>query len=131
MWNIFKSFKKKEEEFNGVWLADYSLKNVTKREGDQITFFSKSGKVTKNIDDVLVVAAYKMDCFTYDTVIIDVAFKDETVFRLPEESGDFFDQAQTLLKCFGMEDSEWFFKVTFPAFEENFTVLFENKNNGD
>lgn len=131
MWNIFKSFRKKKEEFNGVWLADYSLKNVAKREGDQITFFSKSGEITKNIDDVLVVASYKMDCFTYDTVIIDVAFKDETLFRLPEESGEFFDQAQALLNCFGIEDSEWFFKVTFPAFEENFTVLFEIKNNGD
>ena len=131
MWNIFKSFKKKKEEFNGIWLADFSLKNVAQKEGDEITFFSSNGEVKKNIDEVLAVVAYKVDCFAYDMVMIDVAFKDETVFRLPEESGDFFDQAQELLNCFGIEESEWFFKVTFPAFEENFTVLFENKINGD
>ena len=39
MWNIFKSFKKKKEEFNGIWLADFSLKNVAQKEGDKITFF--------------------------------------------------------------------------------------------
>lgn len=81
-------------------------------------------------EDIAFVFAYKQDCFTYDKICIALADASRNVrMQVTEDDAGYkmlIEQAPAHLPgCLAPED--WFMRVTFPAFETQWTELYRRR----
>ena len=73
-------------------------------------------------DAVRRIRAYKLDCFTYDTIRIEVDFAEGNSLMVDESLQGYSAWVTALDERFGLLD-DWWGKVAFPPFATNLTVL--------
>jgi len=69
------------------------------------------------------VIAYKIDCFTFDTLCMDILDEEGLTTTLNEDMQG-FKEFVTKLEQMVPVLSDWRSKVLFPAFQENRTTIF-------
>lgn len=72
--------------------------------------------------------AFKVDCITFDLICIGFRQKGiETLLITDEETPGWKELMAELSTRYGIDESSWFEKVAFPAFKENYTVLWKSE----
>lgn len=77
--------------------------------------------------EVELIATYKVDCFSYDTVWLAFVMEGEEEVQVPEYAENFQSFIETDSSIFSDINPCWFFDVTQEGFAENFTILFRRK----
>ena len=76
-------------------------------------------------EDIRAVRAFKVDCYTYDSIYFAVESAAEgTAFVVNEDHWQFKELIGAFEARLPKFDREWFMKVAFPAFETCDTVLY-------
>ncbi len=75
-------------------------------------------------DEITQISAYKVDLYTYDQVCIGIhTFKSANCIELQEEWDGYNLVVAEIERRFCIADG-WWQKVAFPAFRENYMVLY-------
>jgi hypothetical protein len=70
------------------------------------------------------VFAFKLDCFTYDTIRLGFRVSDDgTYVQIDEDETGFCEILAELERRFDTVDKNWWTRVAFPAFATNRTTL--------
>jgi hypothetical protein len=77
--------------------------------------------------EVLEIATFKRDFFTYDDIRLAFRFADGWL-EISEESEGWCEVAVAMAKYFPEIPPEWYFEVMRPAFETNYRVLFKHES---
>lgn len=76
-------------------------------------------------EDIRLVRAFKVDCFTYDCICFSVeSVAEGAVFVVNEDHWQFKELVGAFEARLPQFDREWFRKVAFPAFKTCETVLY-------
>lgn len=100
----------------------YADEFFTVKDGGEIKTF--------NWKEITLIAAYKIDQITTDSIIIEI-LADAQAFRISDQTAGFMkfmDAAAGKLSDFR---KDWFQTVVFPAFETNMTIIYEVINEDD
>lgn len=79
-----------------------------------------------NWKEIIIIKAYKIDQYTFDSIIFEIHLKDIS-FKISDDTvgyGKFMEIASEKLSNF---KKDWFAEVAFPAFETNLTIIYERK----
>ena len=81
-------------------------------------------------DDIAFVFAYKLDCLTFDKICLALADASRNVrMQVTEDDAGYpmlIEQLPTYLSgC--LAPADWFMRVTFPAFETQWTELYRRR----
>ena len=80
-------------------------------------------------EEVREVVAWKVDVFTYDVICIGFRISDEAKYLFVSEEAAGYGELLAALKYqYGIRLQDWFQQVAFPAFRENWTVLWSERN---
>jgi len=75
--------------------------------------------------DCRKIVTYKDDLLTTDLICLEFELNDKKVFLAHEEQNGFQQLLGTLNAAFPSIDENWYAEVMQPAFETNFTILYE------
>jgi hypothetical protein len=71
---------------------------------------------------------YKVDLFTVDEICLDIFYEIEKQIRITEETKGWYIFLEKLQIQFPQIKKHWEIEIAFPAFETNFTLLYEFEN---
>jgi hypothetical protein len=75
-------------------------------------------------DEVKEVVAWKDDVFGYDIICIGLRVRDEPEYlKIDEEQTGWAEAVRAIEQRYGIDGEEWWRAVAFPAFVENWRVL--------
>lgn|GEM_PF-7020008 len=75
-------------------------------------------------NSIVRIVGYKLDCFTFDQVVLELVFKDGYQMDVLEASSDFRSIINELEKIPGFQH-ELYSQVLYPPFEECLTTLLD------
>lgn len=76
--------------------------------------------------EVMEVAAWKHDVFTYDIICLGLPAKGETEYnRCDEEDDGWRDLLLAMERTLGVRSSDWRERVAVPAFQKDWTILWK------
>ena len=80
-----------------------------------------------NWSDIQRITTYKYDLFAVDEICIrfEASQPDGLSIEISEEWQGFLETKQMMEKIFPNINEEWYFKVMFPAFKRNETIIYE------
>ncbi len=76
-------------------------------------------------DDIETILAYKIDLYTFDSICLEVFFKEDKAFRITEETEGWYKFLEKISEIFPQIKNGWECEIVFPAFKENLTILFD------
>ena len=77
--------------------------------------------------DIKKISAYKVDQLTVDCIVIDVELEN-TRFTINDETAGHMKFMETAAERLAGFKKDWFGIVAFPAFETNFTIVYQRKS---
>lgn len=114
-----------------AWLKarqQYSIEMVTVNL-DGFTYRKDMVEETILWSEINRIITFKVDCYTIDMIwLAFVRQENDLVIQIREEAEGFKELMSALDVQFPTIDPEWFMKVAQPPFAENFTILFDRKN---
>jgi len=93
---------------------------------NSFTIQLESEEKSINWNEITLIRAYKIDHFTFDSIIFEIYLEDISL-KISDETvgyGKFMEIASEKLTNF---KKDWFLVVAFPAFERNLTIIYERQ----
>lgn len=89
------------------------------------SFVAKLGDRTLEIfwDSITEISVYKVVSMTIDDIVMEIIYNDR-MLKITEETTGWNEFTDRLEKEFPSIPSDWFQKVTHPAFATNFTTIY-------
>ncbi len=76
-----------------------------------------------NLGEIAKIEVYKMDCFSWDEIRMDVYLTDGTIHVKSEEDDDWIDFLAVVDDLPGFV-TDWYDRVLLPAFKENRMIIY-------
>ncbi|HNR14789.1 MAG TPA: hypothetical protein PKM59_15895 [Thermodesulfobacteriota bacterium] len=114
----FRQFNDSAPKHRRLVLSPEAVRLVSARSGRELW------RVEWN--QIKEICAFKVDCITIDIICFGFHVAgSETIHITDEETPGWKELTAELSTRYGIEESQWFDKVAFPAFKENYAVLWK------
>jgi len=106
-------------------LRDRSFRVLSTSDGFQVQRADDENIRSVRWQDIREIAAYKVDLFGYDMICVTfrISDRDEWI-EVSEEQEGFKNLVAKMQEVMPQIDRDWWSKVAFPAFKQNYTVLY-------
>ncbi|MEM1409052.1 MAG: hypothetical protein AAGG59_19865 [Bacteroidota bacterium] len=112
-----------EEEFQ----EKYSDDGIFTFTFEGFTVELENEKLTVNWNEVESLIGYKIDLYTSDQICLDIFLVDKH-FTISEETLGWYKFQEHLKNDLNIENPDWWIDIATPAFEPNYTTVFDHKN---
>lgn len=118
--SAFRQFNDSAPKYRRLALSPEAVSLVSARSGRELW------RVEWN--QIKEICAFKVDCITVDLICFGFQVAGSETIRIADEETPGWKELLTELSTrYGIEENSWFDKVAFPAFKENYTVLWKRK----